>query len=84
MAELPSVLEELLEKGSRLAISDVGCSAVFCASASQGALLNLLVNTRLMADKDYAAAQNAKAEALDLEIRSRCEAVYAQVKEALV
>jgi hypothetical protein len=37
-----------------------------------------------MADKDYAAAQNAKAEALDAEIRSRCEAVYAQVKEALV
>ena len=84
LAELPSVLEELLEKGSRLAISDVGCSATFCASASQGALLNLLVNTRLMADKDYAAAQNAKAEALDAEIRSRCEAVYARVKEALV
>lgn len=84
LSELPSVLEELLEKGSRLAISDVGCSATFCASASQGALLNLLVNTRLMADKDYAAAQNAKAEALDAEIRSRCEAVYAQVKEALV
>ena len=83
LAELPPILEELCEKGSRLAVSDVGCAAVFASSAASGALLNLYVNTRLMQDKVYAAEQNKKAALLEGEIRSRCEAVYQTVREGL-
>jgi formiminotetrahydrofolate cyclodeaminase len=60
LAELPPILEELCEKGSRLAISDVGCAATFASAAASGALLNLFVNTRLMQDKVYAAEQNTQ------------------------
>ncbi len=84
LAELPPILEELCEKGSRLAISDVGCAAVFASSAASGALLNLYVNTRLMQDKTYAAEQNQKAARLEQEICCRCKAVYDTVKEGLV
>ena len=83
LAELPPILEELLEKGSRLAVSDVGCAATFCASAAEGALLNLFVNTRLMADKVYAEALNEKAAELEQRIHTRCNRVYLAVKEGL-
>lgn len=83
LVELPPILEELLEKGSRLAVSDVGCAATFCASAAQGALLNLFVNTRFMSDQEYAAALNGKAAELEQTIRTRCNAVYLAVKEGL-
>ncbi len=84
LAELPPLLEELCEKGSRLAVSDVGCAAAFCSSAASGALLNLYVNTRLMQDKAYAASQNERASALEQEICRRCKVVYDIVKEGLV
>lgn len=83
LASLPPILEELLEKGSRLAISDVGCAAAFCASAMSGALLNLFVNTKLMQDRDFAREQNEVAAALEKEVTARCEAVLKQVKEGL-
>ncbi len=83
LAELPPILEELLEKGSRLAVSDVGCAATFCASAAEGALLNLFVNTRLMADKVYAEALNEKAAELEQRLHARCDRVYLAVKEGL-
>ncbi len=84
LAELVPILEELLQKGSRLAISDVGCAAVFGASAAKGALLNLYVNTKLMCDREYAAEQNKKAEALETDIASRLASVYEQVKESMI
>lgn len=83
LACLPSILEELCEKGSRLAVSDVGCAATFCSAAASGALLNLYVNTRLMQDKVYAAEQNKQADALERETVTRCAAVFAKVKDGL-
>lgn len=84
LSALPSILEELCEKGSRLAVSDVGCAAAFCASAMSGALLNLFVNTRLMQDRAYAEAQNQEAIVLEQQGTARCAAVLQKVKEGLV
>ena len=78
------ILEELMEKGSKLAVSDVGCAAAFGASAAKGALLNLYVNTKLMTDRGYADAQNKKAEALETDISSRLASVYELVKESMI
>ena len=83
-AELLPILEELTEKGSRLAISDVGCAATFCQSAARGALLNLFVNTKLMADREYAYEQNKRAIALEGDINYRTEAVFKTVKESMI
>lgn len=83
LSRLPSMLEELCEKGSKLAISDVGCAAVFGASALSGALLNLLVNTRLMKDRAYADALEKEASELEEVSKKRLNAVYDKVLEGL-
>ena len=42
------LLEVLGEKGSRLALSDVGVGILFAQAALEGASLNVFINTRLM------------------------------------
>lgn len=83
LSRLPAMLEELREKGSKLAVSDVGCAAIFGASALSGALLNLLVNTRLMQDRAYASALEKEALELEQESKARFHAVYNAVLEGL-
>lgn len=83
LAGLPPILEELLEKGSKLAVSDVGCAAAFCAAAANGAILNLYVNTRLMQERVYAETQNKKAAEIEKEIITRCNAILDRVKEGM-
>ena len=78
------LLEEYEAKGSVLAVSDAGCGAVFCRAALEGAGLNVSVNTRLMTDRDKAAALDAKAAALLKEYVPRAEAVYAKPRAEAV
>ena len=49
----------MLEKGSRLLLSDVGCGALLCRAAMESAALNVFVNT---------AALGGKAGALEAEM----------------
>lgn len=84
LSALPPMLEELLEKGSKLMISDVGCGASLCASAAECALLNVLVNTKLMKDRGYAEELNDRTKEAEEKIRSACFAVTAAVKEKLL
>ena len=83
LSRLPSMLEELHEKGSKLAVSDVGCAAAFGASAFLGALMNLLVNTRLMQDRAYASELEKEALQLEREGMLRLNAIYNAVLEEL-
>lgn len=55
---------ELLDKGSAMVLSDVGTGVILCRSALCGAALNVKVNTKPMADRAYAQAMNAEADAL--------------------
>lgn len=55
---------ELADKGSALAISDVGVGALLCRSSLLGASLNVFINTRLMTDRACAEKFNAAADAL--------------------
>ncbi|MBB6217322.1 formiminotetrahydrofolate cyclodeaminase [Anaerosolibacter carboniphilus] len=41
---------EYAQKGTRIAISDVGVGVAFCKAALQGAKLNVLINTKMMKD----------------------------------
>ena len=49
------LLAEMLEKGSRMLISDVGCGALLCRAAMESAALNVFVNTRTLRDREAAA-----------------------------
>ena len=53
--EAIDVIKEFAAKGSALAISDAGVGAAFCKAALQGASLNVYINTKSMANKEYAA-----------------------------
>ena len=55
---------ELSEKGSMLAISDVGVGAVCCKAALMGASLNVFINTKSMKDRVFAGKLNAEADAM--------------------
>lgn len=60
-------LEVLVEKGSKLAVSDVGVGILFAQAAIEGASLNVYINTKSMKDRDRAAALDAKADAIIAE-----------------
>ena len=49
-----TLLEEMLEKCSRLMISDVGCGAIMATAAAQAAYLNVIINTGMLPDDEQA------------------------------
>jgi formiminotetrahydrofolate cyclodeaminase len=77
------ICDEFAAKGSRLAVSDAGVGVAFCKSALQGASLNVFINTRAMADKEYAAKVNEEADATLKEYTVKADAVFASVYSAL-
>lgn len=50
------LLEKMLEKGSVMLISDVGCGALLCKAAMESAAMNVFINTKGMRNRSYAAA----------------------------
>ncbi len=75
--------EELAQKGTRIAISDVGVGVLFCKAALMGASLNVYINTKLMKDREYAGKLNAKAGELLAEGISRADKVYKDVEGSI-
>lgn len=82
-ASLVPLLEELSEKGSRLAISDVAVAAVACRSAIEGAVMNVYINTKLMTDRALADSMNAEANQLVADSRVRLDKVYEEISNQL-
>ncbi|MDR3364429.1 MAG: cyclodeaminase/cyclohydrolase family protein [Clostridiales Family XIII bacterium] len=74
------LIGEFAEKGSKLAVSDAGAGAVFCKAALIGASLNVFINTKLMMDKSYAEALNAKASAMVAEYGGKADEIYEAVR----
>ena len=79
----PEVMEKYAAKGSVMAVSDAGCAAALCKAALQAASLNVFINTKLMADRERAAALDAKTDKLLDEFVSRADAVFASVTNKL-
>lgn len=75
--------ELMAGKGSRLAVTDAGASAVLAKAAMQAASLNVLINVGSMADADRASAYEAEASALLRDCGARADAVYECVRGAL-
>ena len=75
--------EELVDKGSKLAISDVGCGVQSLRAAILSAQLNVIINVELMKDKEYAKALDEKCDALVKDGVAICDAVYDKVIAAM-
>lgn len=70
-------------KGSVLAVSDAGCAAALCKAALQAASLNVFINTKLMTNREHAAALDARADALLNEYIPQADTVFASVTNQL-
>jgi len=78
------LIEEYAAKGSVIAISDAGVGATLCASALQGASLNVFINTKSMADREAAEAFNAEANAMLDKYVPMANEIFAGVRARLV
>lgn len=81
--EAIDVIEEFAAKGSALAISDAGVGVVFCKAALLGASLNVFINTKSMADKEYAASLNEKADKMIADYSKKADEIFAKVNARL-
>ena len=76
-------LEILVEKGSKLAVSDVGVGILFAQAAIEGPSLNVYINTKSMKDRERAAALDAKADAIIAEGAALKARIYSGVLAAI-
>lgn len=76
-------LEVLGEKGSKIAVSDVGVGILFARAALEGASLNIFINTKSMKNRERAGELNRKADTLIEDGRKLTEKVYALVLEKI-
>ncbi len=74
---------ELADKGSALAISDVGVGVICCKSALMGASLNVFINTKSMADRDYALEIEKEADELLNKYTALADDIYNRVVSKL-
>lgn len=75
--------EELAEKGSMIAISDVGVGVICCKSALMGASLNVYINTKSMANREYAEKTEAEADDMIQKYCLLADKVYSAVVNKL-
>ena len=75
--------ERLAVIGSRLAVSDAATSVMLAHGALYGAFINILVNTKLMKDCEYAEKMENEAETILKEYAERAMRCYDSVRERL-
>ena len=83
VAQVIELHAELAVKGSTLMISDVGVGVMCCKTALMGASLSVLINVRLMKDRNYAEALKAEADALLLKYCELADKTYEAVFKKL-
>ena len=78
------LLEELEEKGSRLAVSDAAVGAAMSRAAIQGAAANVYINTALMKDREYAEELNGKTVPAVSEFCARADNLYNKITGGMI
>ena len=71
------------EKGSRLAVSDAGASAIICKAALQAASLNVYINTGSMGNKRRAEELNDKCAIQLMTYNTMADEIFENVSERL-
>ena len=77
------IMDILAEKGSRIAVSDVGVGVQFIRTALTGAVMNVWINTKSMKDRDKAEELNGQADEMMRSGTAAADAVYQKVENAL-
>ena len=75
--------EELVHKGSALAISDVGVGVQCLRAAMISGWLNVLINIKTMKDRDYVASVENELKPMLEDGIAICDTVYAEVEKQL-
>lgn len=82
-AEGIALQEEFAQKGSLIAISDVGVGVAFLKAALEGAKLNVLINTKILKDEELRIKVETELQQLTQEFTIRADRVYALVEEKI-
>ena len=83
-AEIMDILKILAEKGSRMAVSDVGVAVQFARAALLGAVMNVYINTKSMKNREKAEELNAHAAKLVKAGTAQADEIYGGVAETLM
>jgi formiminotetrahydrofolate cyclodeaminase len=75
--------EDLVDKGSKLAISDVGVGVQCLRAAILSGQLNVVININSIKDEDYVNKVKTEVDTLVTEGVKICDEVYAKVEKAL-
>lgn len=78
-----TLLEELLEKGSKLVLSDVGCGALCLKSALEMGWLNVKINLSSMEDEAYKTALQEELLPLLSDGEGKADRIYRMVEKEL-
>lgn len=78
-AQMLDILAVLGEKGSKMAVSDVGVGVQFIRTALTGAVMNVYINTKSMKDRTKAEELNARADALLADGMEQADQIYKAV-----
>lgn len=82
--EMMEILDILADKGSRLAVSDVGVGVQYMRAALLGAVMNVYINTRSMKNRERAEEINQRALNLTKRGSSMADEIYSKVLSGLV
>ena len=77
------ILEMMEEKGSDIAVSDVGVAVQFARAALNGAVMNIYINTRSMKNREIAEGLNEKAKQLVGQGTCKADEIYGKVLKKL-
>lgn len=81
--ECVELLEEMLEKGSKMLVSDVGCGALCCRAAIDSAALNVFINTKSLKNREEAEKLENEVDRLTAEYSTRAAAIADEVRNRL-
>ena len=82
--DLIPVMEELEQKGSKMALSDVAVAATACKAAMEGAVMNVYINTKSLTNPLISKGLNKKAMKLVEDGGKRCQEIYDRIQKTLV
>lgn len=82
--ELLEILDVLADKGSRMAVSDVGVAVQFTRTALLGAVMNVYINTKSMKNREKAEEINQNAKRMIKIGISQADEIYEKVLAQLV
>ena len=70
---------QFAEKGTAIAISDVGCGVVLCKAAMQAASLNVFINTKFMKDRAMAEKYDKLANDMLSKYTAKADQIFESV-----